>query len=260
MDELIPKKDISLDYYRHLIMERDGYAKEARKWEFEYDRTFGDYIVELFGIKIECIRQKKTIAYYQRAINKGGVINSDELNQYLRQEMAEYEANLQNMIKSNNEIKDSKRISPQDTLKIKKLYHRLAKRVHPDINPLFKNDPEKLEIWQRIVFAYQTNNLKELEELEVIVDKITEGMNIPSETLVIPDLSKKISQIEDEISRITNTNPYLFKFLLKDTEATKDKIDSYKEEIKSYKRYSEELKTIIQTMLTSGDITIWQMN
>lgn len=260
MDELIPKKDISLDYYRHLILERDGYAREAKKWEFEYDKIFGDYIVELFSIKVECIRQKKTIAYYQRAINKGGVINSEELNQYLKKEMADYEANLKEMINSNNSIKNSQRINPQDVLKIKKIYRRLAKMVHPDINPMFRNDPDKIEIWQRIVFAYQTNNLKELEELEVIVDEITDGMNIPSESLVIPDLSRKISQIEEEISRITSTNPYQFKFLLDDTEAIEDKIRFYKNEIDSYQKYSEELKTIIQNMLTSGEITIWQMN
>ena len=61
MDELIPKRSSSLEYYKYLLLKRDSLLKEAVQWEHEYDRTFGDDILEIFRVKIECIRKKKNI-------------------------------------------------------------------------------------------------------------------------------------------------------------------------------------------------------
>lgn len=256
-DGLIPHRNSSKEYYSNLLLKRDAVSKEALNYSIEYNVMFGDIIISIFEMKIECVRKKKTISYYQRAINLGGKVNSAEFQKYIKQQMADYEANLKSMIEHNNAIKETTHISEYDVQKIKKLYHKIAKQIHPDMNPQLKDIITIQELWQRVVTAYKLNQLKELEELEVLVSVALSEHDINTEDVIVPYLEDKIAELEKEIDKITSTDPYLYKFLLADVDMVSLKEKELNEELESFTKYAAQLEEVIQQMLTSGEVTIW---
>ena len=259
MGELVPKRDSSLEYYRHLLLERDALLKEAFVFECEFNRTFGDMILSIYKESIECIRKKKLITYYQQVINNGGVVDKEKMDAYIAEQMAEYERQLKSMIAYNNSLKESKTVSLYDIQKIKKTYHKIAKLIHPDICPSSRNDEYIMELWERVVIAYKTNNLKDMEELEVLVlAAVKDGGNESSGINLTADIERKIKEVQEEIDNIKTTDPYMYKFLLNDCSAVDEKMAEYEKELNEYKKYGEELNEIIRKLLSSGGLTIWQ--
>lgn len=76
-------------------------------------------------------------------------------------------------------------------------------------------DSEELQsLWQRTVIAYNWNDLRLLEELEVLVGKALESVTDGKIEIEIPDIEEKISELEQEIQRIMETDPYSTSFCL----------------------------------------------
>ncbi len=241
----IENNEDSIARYEELLLRRDNLRKKAEQYQISYFKVFGDLLVESFRIRIECIRKKKIIAYCQQQINHGRKINGAQLDHYITREMEEYRDELDTMIRHNLAVKASEKISDYDELKVKKLYYALAKLIHPDLHPENQDDPRLIDYWNSIVLAYEHNMLTDLEELDFQVKKYIEDKGGKTSELVIPDLPQKIAKVEAEIERITSTDPYLYRLILEDIEAIDAKKDDLKEEIQTYKNYSEQLDEVI---------------
>lgn len=242
----IENSEDNLARYEELLLRRDNLRKKAEQYQISYFREFGDLIVESFTIRIECIKKKKIIAYCQQQINHGKSINGAQLDHFIAREMLEYQNDLDEMIRHNKAVKESETISEYDLFKIKKYYHGLAKLIHPDLHPDFELDSRIKEFWHKIVLAYEHNQLEDMEELDFQVRKYLEEIGGNDSDIVIPDLDKKIRRVEEEIDRITNTEPYLYRLLLEDAESVASKKDELKAEIQSYTDYSKQLDEVIE--------------
>ena len=260
MEEIIRVKNLSYDRYEELLMRRDAVRKEAFKYDRAYVREFGDLILEIFQLKIECIRKKKTIEYCQAAVNRGLSVDQDQMQEYLRQEMAAFQAQLEDMIEDTENAKNAGEITEIELLQIKKIYHRMVKKIHPDINPIVAENEQLQELWQRVVTAYTSNDLKELQEAEILVNKLLKQIDAGALEIEIQNIDEKIAELEEEIKRICETDPYMYKFLLDDDEAVKEKTDSLNEEKESYEEYSSQLDEIMTGLLGSGVSFTWRMN
>lgn len=260
MNEIIRVKDVSYDRYEELLMKRDAIRKQAFLYERAFTREFGDLILEVFRIKIECIRKKKTIEFCQAAANHGKKVVQNQLQEYLKQELAVFQEQLDAMIEDADAAKNSSRIKEVDLLQIKKIYHKMAKQIHPDINPMVEKSEELQELWQRIVVAYNCNDLKELQEIEILVNRVLEQLGNETIDVEIPDINQKIEVIEAEITKIRETDPYQYKFLLEDAEAVQAKKDSLNEERKAYEEYGNQLEEILKGLLENEVSFIWRMN
>ena len=86
-------------------------------------------------------------------------------------------------------------------------------------------------------------------KISLLIDKIE-----------IPDIEEKISELEQEIQRIMETDPYQYKFLLGDKEAVEEKKRSLEEELKQYQDYGEQLDGILNSLMMSGVTITWEMN
>ena len=62
-DELIRIKNASYARYEELLIQRDAVKKEAFQQEREFVRVFGELILDVFRLKMECICKKKSIEY-----------------------------------------------------------------------------------------------------------------------------------------------------------------------------------------------------
>lgn len=260
MSEIIRVKNVSYDRYEELLMRRDAVRKEAFMCERAYTREFGDLILVIFRMKIECIRKKKTIEFCQAAANHGKSVDQNQLQEYLKQELAAFQKQLDAMIKDTAAAKNHGKVTETELLKIKKIYHKIVKQIHPDINPMVEKSEELKSLWQRVIAAYNCNDLKELQETEILVNKVLEQLGNGKINVEIPDIDKKIEALEAEITKIRETDPYQYKFLLDDAEAVQAKKDSLNEAKKSYEEYSNQLEEILKGLLESGVSITWHMN
>ncbi|MDO4477616.1 MAG: J domain-containing protein [Lachnospiraceae bacterium] len=260
MDEIIQIKNASYDRYKDLIMRRDALKKEAFQYEREYVRVFGELILAVFELKVACIRKKKTVAYYQTAANHGRAVDADELAAYLEREMAALNRQLDDMIADTENAKKAETITQADLLKIKRIYHKLVKRIHPDINPLMAQSEELQDLWQRVVTAYNCNDLKLMEESEILIMKLLgdEEGNAPMPD--IPDIEEKIQEVEKSISIILDTDPYQYKYLLEDPSAVEEKTEDLENEKRAFEDYSGQLDDMLVAIMENGVGMIWHMN
>ncbi len=153
-DPIVRVTNTSYSRYEELLMRRDEVKKQAFLYERAYVREFGELILEVFQMKLECIRKKKTIEFCQIFANRGEVVDQEKLQEYLAKELAEYQKQLNDMIAENEAAKKYERVSEADLLKIKRIYHRLVKLIHPDINPEVAANADLNDLWQRLIIAY----------------------------------------------------------------------------------------------------------
>jgi len=103
--------------------------------------------------------------------------------------------------------------------------------------------------------------VKELAELEVLVNKALTELGIGQGRIEIPDIEDRIAALRDEIGRIKSTEPYILRELVDSREKTDAKLLALEEELETYRKYRGELEQALKQMLDSGRITIeWPTN
>ena len=258
--EIIKVKNADYSEYEELLLTRDQLRKEARIYHGLYVRQFGGLHLALFEKQIACIKKKKLIGYYQMAVNRGGVIDQAEIDALLAKEMREYQEKLHNMAEENDAAKKITEISSVKLLKIKRIYRRLAKQLHPDINPMTAEIPELMELWNAVVTAYHCNQAEDMEEAELLVNEALKRIGMGYREIEIPDLPGKIEALKEEIRTIRGTDPYQYKYLLDDPEAVKERRRDLEMQTENYADYEKELDSVIDELLKSGVKIIWNMN
>ncbi len=255
--DLIKSGESKYEEYERLLIERDLLNKETVQIRTVYLQMFGEHINENYEIKLECIKCKKTISYYQNALNHGGEVDAKAMQEFLDREMAAYYATLNRMIRESREANESGMSTPYEAKRSKEIYGKLAKLIHPDLNPATDGSPKLQELWQRILIAYARNSVKELAELEVLVRKVLDDLGISGEKADIPDIEEKIEEVKKEIYDITNTEPYTLQYLIDDPGSARKKIEEIEADTAEYRKYLQELKDVIARMLASGGLHIY---
>lgn len=256
---IIKVKNEEYARYEELLLRRDQLRKEAHILYGMYAKEFGDLILAVFEKEIACIRKKKEISYYQMALNRGEAINQTEIERLIKEEMQAYQEELEQRIAENEVSKKMDHITTREELEIKRIYHRIAKKLHPDINPKTAEIPELMTLWHATVTAYNSNSLKDIQEDEILVNKALEKIGAGDMEIEIPDIDQKITDTEADIQHIMETDPYQYKYILDDPEAVADKKKDLKEQKKTYEDYEKELDEKIEALLKNGVKIIWQM-
>lgn len=259
--EIIQVKDSRHESYVALLMKRDQCRKEAGSLWVSYVKTFGGLYTQAFEKKIECIRKKKEISYCQAMANRGKKVDLRNLHRFIDSEMAEYYSRLNSMMQEYSECKMSKAVSEGTYYEIRKAFKRIAKRLHPDVNPETSVNETLKDLWQSVQDAYNQNNLRELKELEVLVDAALEQLGFGELQIDIPDIEDRIKELEDEIDTIIHTNPYQYKLLLGDIVAVEEHKNKLREEIISYSELAENLDEVLMEFDAGceEEVTPWML-
>ena len=70
----------------------------------------------------------------------------------------------------------------------------------------------------------------------------------------------KIAELEEEIERIMNTDPYQYRYLREDEAAVAEKKKALEEELKEYEEYSNRLEEMLNSVLGYGMTFTFRMN
>ncbi len=249
------------DEYADLLIRRDQLFKAAGSYRTAYTQEFGDLICDNFSLKIECIKKKKTIAYCYKCLNRGQKIDAARMQAEIEEEMKTYNMQLKEMLANTKNAKDAQSVGEFKFNRAKKLYRRLAKLIHPDINKLTMKDPTLKELWMRITEAYRRNDADELDDLEVMVRIALEDMDAKDTMPDYPDIEDRIARIERQISDIISTEPYTYGEILESEEKTAEHRERLQAEHKEYETYLELLTKTLDDMLRDGGVKlIWKMN
>lgn len=227
-----------IEQYEMLLFQRDDLIKEGEQLHSQYISIFGEWINEIYKLKIECIALKKKISYCQKMTNTASPIIASQLEAYVSEQMAGYYAQLEYMVEEYKCSKQSKTISSALVSHIKKLYRRIVKKIHPDWNPALFESLEVQELWNKIQDAYNRNDLEALMECEVLVNKYAQS------EIQIDHIEEKIKKLEEQIHTIQTTIPYLYKDLLKDDNKIQQKKEEFGKELESFKIYSNQLQDL----------------
>jgi len=247
MAGLIKVRNSDYSRYEELLLRRDRLEHEAYNYEIEYIRLFGDKVLKAFKEKIKCVQIRQEINYCRALLNRGEPLDQAKLDEHIKSIMKFVKDAYKEMVLDNNNIKNSQVVPEIEVLEIKKIYRRLAKKIHPDINPITAETPELMELWHRISVAYKCNNLKDIKEAEILVEKVLEEMLGGEKiTIEIPNIEEKIEEVEREIVQIKNSKSYRYKYILESEVAIEREHKILDEDYEEYKSYARELKELLQ--------------
>ena len=234
--------------YEELLLQRDQLKKDALQYRRTHIREFGELINKIFEKQVSCIALKKSIAFCQLAINQGKKPDIATMNEYVTAQMTAYRLQLNEMISELNSTKKDTVITEADSQEIKAIYRKIARILHPDMSDLTADRPELSELWNQAFIAYKCNDLKTLQETDILIQQAIARLGGNIDPVVIPDLQERITVLEKEIHTIVITEPYSYKELLENEAAIVGKKAKLESEFKEYCEYESQLKAQLDIM------------
>ena len=181
------------------------------------------------------------ISEFLKLLNRGetaGSVTLEELKQLVSGEMKEYDEQLKS-ISAIRKLKST--VTAYELAQIKKIYHKVATRIHPDINPQLFGHEEVKQLWEDLTLAYKGNNLERMKELEAVASAVIAKYCDDVVAVVIGDIYDKVRKVKEQIETIKSTYPYQYKFLLEDEEMCAETEARLQTEIDNYQAYLDDL-------------------
>lgn len=228
--------------------------------ETDYMSRIGFLEYKLFEFQWEILRIKRKIELYQMKINRQEKPIEKEIEKQLDEEYKEYDEKLNRMSEELNEALERKNygvLSEEDSLELKRIYRKLIKKLHPDLNEEY-NEKDKTLLLQ-VKKAYENGDLETLRNLEILVSDISENENI--EIGEIDELRKSKEKYElivkdllKDIKKIKESFPYNQKEFLKSDILVNKKKDELKNEIDMCKEIYSELEEILKQIKGENNV------
>ena len=249
MKRIIEANDDLYGEYEELLLRRDQMNVEADSYLVAYTREFGDLIIKNFELKIECIRLKKTISACMRRMNRGLGIDVQEMQKDIEKEMTAYYVQLKEMTDNSSAAKNAETIDGYCVRCSKKIYRRIAKRLHPDVNKKTLENEVLKDLWMRTVKAYRDSEAEELEKMEVLIRRALKELGDEGFEINFDDIEERIARLEAEIYEIATTEPYTYGAILGDQEKIRELKEALEEEHADYERYLAQLDAELEKLI-----------
>ena len=237
-----------------LLLERDELQFViCKNIETEYMLNLGSIEYRAYEAQCLSLRLKRKIELIQAKKNRQEKVIISAIEETLDTEFAEYQKRLDEQInKMNDALKRSKAevLTDEENKELKKLYRKIVKALHPDINPDVSET--QVNLFDNAVQAYKNGDLNTLRIICEMVgnsplpeqhkDALTQ-LNEEKERL-----QNLLKAIRDSIEKIKSEYPYTMKEILEDKEKTEQKkqvlesiLRQYNELISIYKAKIEEM-------------------
>jgi len=237
-----------------LLLERDELQFViCKNIETEYMLKLGSIEYKAYEAQCAALRLKRKIELIQAKKNRQEKVIVSAIEETLDSEFAEYQKQLNEQIdKMNDALKRSKAevLSDEDNKKLKKLYRKIVKALHPDINPDVSET--QVNLFDNAVQAYKNGDLNTLRIIgEMVGNNPLPEQHKDAMTQLVEEkerLQNLLKAIRDSIEQIKSEYPYTMKEIIEDEEQTEQKkkeleniLSQYNELISIYKAKIEEL-------------------
>lgn len=237
-----------------LLLERDELQFViCKNIETEYMLKLGSIEYKAYKAQCAALRLKRKIELIQAKKNRQEKVIISAIEETLDTEFAEYQKQLNEQIdKMNDALKRSKAevLSDEDNKKLKKLYRKIVKALHPDINPDVSQ--AQVQLFDNAVSAYKNGDLNTLRIIgEMVGNNPLSEQHKDAMTQLVEErerLQGLLKSIRESIDNIKSEYPYTMKDILEDTEKTEQKkqeleniLEQYNELISIYKAKIEEM-------------------
>ncbi len=224
--------------------------------ETAYLLEFGSLEYNVYKAECAVLRLKRKIDLFQAKINRQEKIVLSEIENLLDEEFKEYQEKLnEQMEKINDALRRSKAkfLTDEENEELKRLYRKIVKVLHPDINPNITK--EEFKLLQNAIEAYKIGDLKALRIISELIDKdlmLNQDRDL-SYTLIKDKerLEAFIKEMKEIIAEIKTNYPYNVKEIIENP----SKLNQRKQELKETLEYYNELISIykdrIEKMLRS---------
>ncbi len=251
LDNLKEQLSVIIEDREYLIYHKAVYLKT------EYINKVGELEYELFKLECNISRIRRKITMVQAAINLQEPINEIEIDEELDKEYEEYIEELEKMSKDMelaNYLNNCETLTGEEVSVLKKLYRKLAKRLHPDLNPSMTKEQKAL--WVKVNDAYESTDI---EMLKVLYEFTMEYEPLESydDINMVEELEEKVGffkkKIMDmllEIEKIQEKFPFNMMEFLKDEEEVHKKQKQLKESIQGGRVILKELEGYLSMIMT----------
>lgn len=237
-----------------LLLERDELQFViCKNIETEYMLKLGSIEYKAYEAQCAALRLKRKIELIQAKKNRQEKVIIPAIEETLDTEFAEYQKQLDEQIdKMNDALKRSKAevLSDEDNKELKKLYRKIVKALHPDINPDVSE--AQVQLFDNAVSAYKNGDLNTLRIIgEMVGNNPLSEQHKDAMTQLVEErerLQGLLKSIRESIDNIKSEYPYTMKDILEDTEKTEQKkqeleniLEQYNELISIYKAKIEEM-------------------
>ena len=238
-----------------LMLERDELRFViCKNIETEYMLKLGSLEYKAYEAQCAALRLKRKIELIQARKNRQEVINLTVIDKTLDEEFLEYEKKLNEQVEKMNEALEHSKgeyLSEEDNKELKKLYRKIVKVLHPDINP--EVTAAQVKLLDNAMNAYKNGDLKSLR----IIDEMVGDHKLPEKhqdalTQLKEEkerLDKMVATIQESITKIKSEYPYCVKDILEDEKKVEQKKAELEELLKQYKELAETYNAKIKEML-----------
>lgn len=238
-----------------LVFERDNLKYViCENIKSSYIITFGSYEYKLFKVfcKYHRLRRKKDMI--QAIVNRNEKIDLHEIEKKLDLEFDDYKKKLDEKI---NEINKAinysylETLTKEDTILIKKLYRKIVRILHPDLNPEI-TDREK-ELFYNATQSYKLGDISTLKIIYDIIssDNIDKEKNLTGKSLIdeVKRLEDLVKKVQNNIDIIKSQTPYTWKIYIEDENKKIKKLNDLEKQIKSYEEAIKSQEECIKELL-----------
>lgn len=226
-----------------LLFERDELQfVVCKNIETKYMLEFGSIEYKAYEAWCTALRLKRKIELIQVKKNRQEKVILPIIEEMLDDEFAEYQKKLDEQINKMNEAfvrSKGEILSDEDEKELRKLYRKIVKALHPDLNPDVSQ--AQLRLFDNAVEAYKNADLDTLR----IIDEMVGTKSQPEEhTDVMTELfeeRKRLERLLQSIKRNIDNIKSEFPYTMKDVVKDKEKIEQKREEIENVIKYYSEL-------------------
>ena len=237
-----------------LLLERDELQFiVCKNIETEYMLRLGGIEYRVYEAECTVLRLKRKIELIQAKKNRQEKVIISVIEETLDNEFDEYKKQLDEQISKMNEAlarSKAEALSPEDNKELKRIYRKIVKILHPDINP--DTTDSQIKLFDNAVSAYKNGDLETLRIIgEMIVGAPAHEMGRDEMSQLAEErdrLLNMVMSVRESIDKIKTAYPYTMKDIIEDEERIKKKklelesiLEQYSELLLLYKEKLEEI-------------------
>ena len=224
----------------------------CRNLQTLYMTKIGDLDYSLYQKECEYRRLKRRLELMRAALARRETISEEQLEKTLDKEYASYQAKLQEKQEQMQEALyriSCPALKPEDAEDLRKLYRKLVRRLHPDVNP--DGTENDLKLFQQAVEAYRNGDLSAMRILSVLAD--TGGKASQNDSPAVLEAERErlnacLETVRAKAEKVRNSFPYVLRDMLEDPAGIEEYRHSLKIRIEQYDVAIRELQTTVDEL------------